>query len=239
MALTCLGCFGINPEYDQPTGTASAESTTDESTLTGASAGPTADVGSDSDSDTVDTSQPVEVLAEIAECVALADNQENYVGPDECEQVTSAGNNNGGVGEMVVDQLDGDLGDREVHSYLKFPWHPAYRVDGAKVELILHTTADGDSQSSSQTGEIWLVDTFTLGSLAQAIPSRVGTAPKAQDMGMAGNDKQVAWELPASTFDDGQPVYIGVLPVSEDGVNYWNLDAKLAAERPVLLVTFE
>ncbi len=241
--LGCLvgmtGCaLGPNPDYDPPAG-ATAETTTATGTDTAGSAGPStsADAGTDSGSET-SSEEVVEVVAVIAECVGLPDDEEGFVNPDACEASTSQGNNNAGQGEMLVDLTDADLDGREVRSFLKFPWDPAYLAQGASVELVLHTTAGGDGDSSDQTGEVWLVESFDLESLNQSTPSTQGSEPKATDLGMAANNAQVRWQLPVSLFTEGQPVYLGVLAVSGDGVNYWNLEAKFDNQRPMLVVTF-
>jgi len=237
----CHGCFGINPVYNGGTSAGTAATETDvaattETTTDTASEGPAgSQTDTGADAETTNATQPVSVLPELAECVGLETDKHDYVGPDACEQAASQGNNNMGIGEMVVDGLDNDLNDTEVRTYLKFPWNPAYTASGASVELILHTT-QGEGESSDQTGVVWKVEAFDLENLEQGASAKIGQEFIAPDQGMAGNNSAIVWAIPASAFTEGEPLYLGVFPVTNDGVNYWNLDAKDADERPALVV---
>lgn len=229
---SCQGCFGINPAYDGGTSEGTAATETDATDAT-AGTSETSAPGEETDS----VVEPVSMLPELAECVALQTDKDDHVGPDACEMASSQGNDNMSVGEMVVDGLDQDLKGREVRSYLKFAWDPVYTSSGVSVELVLHT-AKGDGESSNQTGAVWKVKEFDLDKLSNLAPPTVGDEPLGMDQGMAGNSSTISWAIPASAFTEGEPLYLGVFPTTDDGVNYWNLDAMKADERPALVVHF-
>ncbi|MEZ4429278.1 MAG: hypothetical protein R3A51_16515 [Nannocystaceae bacterium] len=253
VGLAC-GCLLDNPLYDG----AFTDSDASTRVTTGSTGTPTTDAptsagtdptGSDSDDSVTTTDAPttdtattdttldtVDILADQAGCLGLPKGNQGLVLAVDCEIESSVGNGHGDLGEMVVDLVNGDFKDRETRSFLRFPWPAA--LDGAQivaVELLL-TSSDHDGQTTSdQSGEIWACEAFDLDVVVDE-PALVDAAI-APDQGAVDLTQQVSWTLPVSVLVPGQPTHLAVVPVSDDGVNYWNNAAPQADWRPLLRVT--
>ena len=120
------------------------------------------------------------------------------------------------------------------HSYLRFD------LDGqlagktvTEVRLRL-TVSDDMSAASVSSGELHEVEPFTRPDLFVEAPMAV--ASLGADQGAVMPNDVVEWVLPTALVAPNGSVFLGVLPVSTNGVDYWNNDG---AAPPLLLVTAE
>lgn len=120
------------------------------------------------------------------------------------------------------------------HSFLRFDLDG--QLAGATVtEVRLRLTVSDDSNAASvSTGELHEVAPFTRMDLFTAAPATV--APLGGDQGAVMPNDPVEWVLPSGIVAADGSVFLGVLPVDTDGVDYWNNDGAMP---PVLLVTVE
>lgn len=89
--------------------------------------------------------------------------------------------------------------------------------------------------ASTQTGEIWRVQPFTEMSLHMSEPAKVGMTPIGADKGAVTQNQILNWSLPTSLVAANQGVFLGVLPINSDGVNYYNT---VGAKPPVLTIQY-
>jgi hypothetical protein len=153
---------------------------------------------------------PFPYSATIAACTSPAPNK---AGTAYCENDT-------GTNEMSVDKKD-DSEKIPFHSYVSF------EIDAklvgftpTKVTLQLHTT-NNSKANADQTGEVWQVSQFTMSSLDQQAPTSL--VMLAANKGAIGANQLVEWDLsPATVVQPNTILYLGIIPVSTSGVNYWN-----------------
>lgn len=120
------------------------------------------------------------------------------------------------------------------HSYLRFDLDG--QLAGKTVtEARLRLTVSSDMNASSiSTGELHEVAAFTRPDLFVAAPMAV--ASLGADQGAVMPNDVVEWVLPTALVAPNGSVFLGVLPVDTNGVDYDNNDG---AAPPVLLVTAE
>jgi hypothetical protein len=162
----------------------------------------------------------VEYGASVAACVATIDPD-----PDFCEKDTGADNLN-------VDLLDIDTG-YQFWAFLRFDLDAKLAcTDVTSVILQLVATNHVDAAGNG-SGEVWLVDPFSSrADLATAVPGKKTLL--AGDQGPVGQGETVRWELPTSIISSGEPIHLGIIPTSDEGVNYWDNDGP---SPPLLLVS--
>lgn len=88
-----------------------------------------------------------------------------------------------------------------------------------EVRLRLRTAPDASAESSS-SGEVWAVEAFTEADLLVATPGQVGNAPLAGTLGAVAADQDVVFTLPEDAVAPGAAVYLGIFPLSTNGVDY-------------------
>jgi hypothetical protein len=136
--------------------------------------------------------------------------------------------------QLVIDNKDATTGH---------PWNAFIRFDlddalaGHTVtHVALRVTATDDSLAPSpDSGTPYSVAAFTLQSLTGTLPAKVG-GPLVASKGPVTQLEAIDFELPPAIAAASSPVYIGLFPTNNDGVNYWNRDG---ATPPVLLVDIE
>lgn len=122
-----------------------------------------------------------------------------------------------------------------IHSFIRFDIDDA--IMGKTIDTVtlrLKVTASMKA-SSTQSGEIWRVQLFTESSLHMSEPAKVGGTPIGMDKGAVIQNQVLDWSLPASLVAPNQGVFLGVFPLSSDGVNYYNTDG---AEPPRLIIHY-
>jgi hypothetical protein len=147
--------------------------------------------------------------AAVADCIEPAAPD-----PDLCET-------NAGAGLLDVDQM------ALKHSYLRFDLdnQPTGKtVLEVRLVVVVADTADAESD---QSGEVWEVAPFDRLDLFAAAPAAQGMAPIAVSQGAVTMNQQVDFLLPLDLVQAGGVVFLGVLPVSTDGVNYFNNDGAI------------
>lgn len=166
--------------------------------------------------------QTTTFTATVAECISPT-----TFDPDGCEAST-------GVGEMSVDTSD-SMTLLPIHSFIRFD------IDGIianktidTVTLRLTVTASMKA-SSTQSGEIWRVQSFSENSLHMSEPAKVGMTPIGVDKGAVTQNQVLTWSLPTDLVEPNQSVFLGIFPLSSDGVNYYNT---AGAEPPRLTIQY-
>jgi hypothetical protein len=94
-------------------------------------------------------------------------------------------------------------------------------VDSVTLRL---TATNNPKAPSTQSGEIWEVESFTLTSLNTTVPAKIGNTAISPNQGAVALNQVVNWSLPNGIVSANQSVYLGLYPISSDGVNYWNTD---------------
>lgn len=194
--------------------------TTTTTTTTTSSSSSTSTAGASTEG--TSTGSPTTVLgypAALAEC-----NDPITLDPDACEL-----GGNPAMGAMVVDSLDAGIGP--MHGLLRFDLDDAIDPD-LVVSVTLRLVAT-DPTVSQFSGEVYRVEPFGLMDLFSVQPATVGPM-LAPDQGPVAGGDVVEWVLPPDVLLLGEPsLYLGILPLSTDGVDYWNLDG---AQPPELIV---
>jgi len=138
------------------------------------------------------------------------------------------------MGEMSVDTSDSTT-LLPIHSFIRFD------IDGVianktidTVTLRLEVTASVKA-SSTQSGEVWQVSSFTENSLSMSEPTKVGSMPIGADKGAVTQHQVITWSLPTNIVAPNQGVFLGLFPISSDGVNYYNTKG---AEPPRLTIQY-
>lgn len=122
---------------------------------------------------------------------------------------------------MSVDELVSATGARN-EAYLRFDLDSAVagkKIVSVKLRLVV---SDKTSADSDQTGEVWEVASFTASGLYSGVPSKLGSSALAPDRGPVLEGDEVSWDLPTNLVKPNGSVFLGVFPVTSDGVEYWN-----------------
>ena len=104
-------------------------------------------------------------------------------------------------------------------------------VDSVELRLSVPVFIGAESNDS---GEVWRVAEFDRAALFTAAPTKVGASPAAASVGAVAQGQTVVFELPSSLVSAGGSVYLGVFPLSTNGVDYSNA---LGAVPPALVIT--
>jgi hypothetical protein len=147
--------------------------------------------------------------------------------PDACAIET-------GPGVITVDTLQNSTGTPR-HSFLRFDLDDTLEgktVDSVTLRLVVPVLVDSESD---QTGEVWQVAAFTRPDLFDAAPVKVGSVPLAPDMGAVAQGATVEFDLPVTVAVASGSVFLGLLPLISDGVDYFNL---LGAQPPALVIDY-
>ena len=193
---------------------------TQASSLTSTSSATTSEGTSSEGSSSTTGAQTHEFVAAIALCTDPV-----MLDPDACEGAT-------GPNHMRVDTQFTELGNEPATAWLRFDVDDTVVVTGSTtvtLQLVVGDTPDGDSNAS---GEVWEVEPFTAADLSNTQPATVG-AVLGDDLGAVTFGETVQWSLPSTLIAPGESVYLGVLPVSNNGVDYWNANGD---EPPRLII---
>lgn len=166
----------------------------------------------------------VEYVAAVADCVdaVLPD-------PDVCE--TQAG-----FGNMDVDLLESSTGHPD-YAFLRFDLDGTLAgrtVVGVTLRLVVTDHVDADSDNS---GEIWPVTPFDRSDLFSTVPTQVGSSPVGLSQGAVVQNQTVEWSLPSSLVAANESTHLGVFPLTNQGVNYWN--AQNGTIPPRLIIDYQ
>ncbi len=226
--------------------TASADTETTSVTETGSTSGDTTASLSSSD-ETMEAStgattgaseQSLEVLADQAGCYVRTAGGVIEAWASNCEQVSSQGNSNNDEGELVVDGLNDDFNGHASRGLLRFPWPE--QLDGAQLltlELQLVVTDNEPGAASDETGELWSSGPFNL-TAQEPMDEPALQSMLAPSLGAAELNDVFVWTLPTDAWTPGEALHLQLVPVSDNGVHYWNLNAPTNPALPRLLVTF-
>jgi hypothetical protein len=166
----------------------------------------------------------VEYAAAVADCInpGLPD-------PDACALEV-------GQNRMTVDsEFDAISDPTPRHVYLRF------NLDGIlagktidAVNVRLHVP-DTNGSNSTHSGDMWEVAPFDRQALFVGPPAQVGSSPISPNLGAVGIDSDVLFPLPTDSVTAGGSVYLGILPLSTNGVDYLNNGG---SEPPALVVDY-
>ncbi len=169
------------------------------------------------------TTGSLSYAASVADCVDLMAPD-----PDACEAYT-------GAGQMSVDLLEAMTGFPNA-SFLRFDLDDALAgatITGVTLRLVVTTDANA---FGDEAGEIWEVAPFARPDLFTAVPAKVGNTSLAPSVGAVALGDTVDWTLPPTVVVAGGSVYLGIFPISENGVSYWNLNGTTP---PALIVDYQ
>jgi hypothetical protein len=122
-----------------------------------------------------------------------------------------------------------------IHAFVRFDLDDAF-ANKTVDEVTLRLQVTGSMKASStQSGEIWQVDSFSKLTLQMSEPAKVGASPIGMDKGAVTQNQVLTWTLPTNIVAPNQSVFLGIFPLSSDGVNYYNTDG---AQPPRLTVRY-
>ena len=194
---------------DDPRGSTShAQGTTEDEATTTSN---TVDATSFEEGTTTTAVQPFEldIPAAIAECTDPV-----QLDPAACAAAD-------GPTSLNVDAEDSDFANQPTSSWLRFDL-PDEVTSGLVTSVTLRVVVTTATNAHGpDAGEIWAVAPFEPRSLTQAQPSSVERL--AESFGPVTQGETIEWSLPVTVVQT-TPVYLGILAVNTDGVNYWNND---------------
>lgn len=196
-----------------PSDTAADSSSTgadDDSSSSSGSDGGSSSEGSSSTS-TGPAPEVIEIISTLAACTDPINND-----PAACEQSTLTQG-------MSVDAVNNGAMNAATTAFVAFEFDDELAGEIlASAEVRLTATDEANAESTTQSGELWLSEAFSLASLAVAQPSLLGKGPIAPDQGGVMTSEEITWTLEPSDVDLGATLYIAVVPTTPEGVDYWN-----------------
>jgi hypothetical protein len=166
----------------------------------------------------------VEYGAAVADCI-------NPGAPDPDACALEVGQN-----RMTVDTAFDSVNDPTPrHVYLRFDLDDTLAgkvVDAVNVRLHVPNTSGSNSDNS---GNMWLVAAFDRADLFVAAPITMGSMPVSPNLGTVTLDSDVLFPLPVDSVVAGGSVYLGILPINTNGVDYFN---NMGSEPPALVVDY-
>jgi hypothetical protein len=134
--------------------------------------------------------------------------------PAACETAT-------GAGLMSVDGQNSALpSSPQTAAFVSFALDGAFAGKQVLSVTLTFTVSSGPNANSNVSGLVWAVASFTLQSLSTTVPAQQGAAPLAPDQGPVTQNQVVTWTLPTSAVTASQPLYLGVFPTGNDGIDY-------------------
>lgn len=134
--------------------------------------------------------------------------------------------NANGNAQLVIDLRDSTTNE---------PWHAYVRFDldgelaGKTVtKLVLRLVVTNASNAPGpDSGSVFEVQPFTLASLSMTAPAKVGNAIAPSTGAVAAGDVVDFTLATPALARANSPVYLGLFPNDDDGVNYFNLDGAM------------
>lgn len=163
------------------------------------------------------------VVASVADCVDSVTPD-----PDACEALV-------GLGTMTADGSTGPNAT-PAYSFLRFDVDDTLAGRTVTSVTLRLTVTSQMGADSSQSGDIWEVETFTRQDLFGTVPAQVGAAPLSPSQGAVVQDQLVESTLPNGSVAANAPITLGVFQAVTDGVDYWNLNG---AVPPELVIDYE
>jgi len=164
--------------------------------------------------------QTISYAPTVADCVFAPSPD-----PDACSAAQPANT-------IGVDLVGSNM--QPIHSYLRFEFDgqlSGKQVTSVILELTVNTALDAGSGSS---GVVHEVSSFTHQSLFGTLPTAM--AELAGDQGPNMPSMTVQWSLPVDAVTANGSLFLGILPVVSDGLDY---DDLMGIVPPKLLVTVE
>jgi hypothetical protein len=165
----------------------------------------------------------VQYFADVAACI-----DPMLPEPEACEVAN-------GEDAMNIDEND-TASAHPYHAFVSFELDEAFAGRTVQQVTLRLVVASYAKSAGDQSGEIWEVEPFDELDLDDHAPEKVGTAPLAQSGGPVTQGQVVEWALPVDLVAPEKDIYLGIFPVSDDGVDYWNDDG---AVPPELVITYQ
>jgi hypothetical protein len=205
-AFLLTACLTPNPDWDGMQG-GTTQTTSD---LTTGVSHDDGDTGTSEDTSTTTAEDELiahVIPAAIAECIGTDPTE---FGPAECEALA-------GAGQLLIDESVGDLGMEPMTGYLRFD---VPELDGGTpVTATLYLQVAENVNDNS--GQIWLVEPFTIEDLQQRAPMhRQIVGANIDRLFEVGEDLQ--WALDPALISEGAALHLAIVGVDSDGLTYWN-----------------
>lgn len=213
------GAGGATTTTSTSTGGAGAAGSGGATGQGGASIGGAGGTGGASDGGGGSAPVTIEYDAAVADCIFIGMED-----PDACEA-------NSGAGYMTVD-ADVSQVSLPGHAFVRFDLDgqlAGLTVIEVRLRMTVGDVADADSSS---TGELFEVAPFTRMDLFTAAPATMGML--GGDQGAVTLNDVVDWLLPTTIVAADGSVFVGLLPVVSNGVDYFNANG---AQPPKLIIT--
>jgi len=166
----------------------------------------------------------VEYPAAVADCV-----NPGAPDPDACAVEV-------GQSRMTVDAEFDSINDPTPrHVYLRFD------LDGTLTGKVIDAVSDRlhvptmSGSNSDNSGNMWEVAPFDRSDLFVAAPINMGSTPISPNLGAVALDSDVLFPLPVDSVAADASVYLGILPINTNGVDYFNNGG---AAPPMLVVDY-
>ncbi len=124
--------------------------------------------------------------------------------------------------ELSVDLDDDELGV-PFYSYLRFDIDTSIPRSDVRAVVLRLVISDNPEADGPSTGEIWRVAPFAASDLYAQAPALRGATPIGAAQGPVDQLQVIEWSLATDVIDD-EPLCIAIVPISDAGVNYWNLE---------------
>jgi hypothetical protein len=124
---------------------------------------------------------------------------------------------------------------KPIYAFLRFEVNGTIAnkvVDAVTLRL---TATDAPKAPGNASGEIWEVESFTMATLATTVPAKLGNTAISPNQGAVTQNQEISWPLPSGIVAPNTAVFLGLYPLSTDGVNYWNNDG---AAPPQLIIDY-
>jgi len=135
-----------------------------------------------------------------------------------------------GQTELVIDQSDPTT-MKPWYSYLRFDLDGALAGRTVASVVLRAVATDAADAMSNMSGEVHAVSAFSEQDLATTVPTKL--TKLASDQGAVTQLQIVTWSIPDANPAPNASIYLGIYPISGDGVHYWNL---LGTEPPRLVI---
>ena len=134
---------------------------------------------------------------------------------------------------MTIDLVDGAVGQRS-SAFIRFDIPSEVQGWTVSSATLFLTVADGAQSGSPSTGILWLTAPFDLRSLASSQPALLEPAVGI-DQGAVSQGDIVVWPIPVDSIVAGSALHLAVVPVIDEGVDYWNADGDVPPRLDLVL----
>lgn len=170
------------------------------------------------------SSKTLEIVALEADCI---DPYSYFPDPQGCDFAAARD-------AFTIDR-DADYPHDSWVGFMRFS--PGAELAGKTIDAVaLRLRVSGEPHSDADdSGVVWEVEPFDRDSLNQGPPNPVGDDPIGASVGAVALSAEVVFELVGLTVQPSTPIYLSMVPTTEDGVDYTD---ERSATPPTLIVTY-